>query len=171
MRTAVMCVLLSCAVACGDGSDDIHWTSSRSFRLDISANYPHSRSAATKAISDGLAQFAAKVTPDGDQRIFLDYDPTCDNQPQVYAAMVDVNHRSRIMVCLAYGQAIADFKGDETKTAEVVLKHELGHALGLRQHIPTGLMQPVSNGAIRSFQAVDISAICASGSITSPVCN
>lgn len=163
-------VLLAFLAGCGSNGEDVsRWSAAVPFRLSFAQDYPFSRAETERAVSEGLAQFAAKLTPDGTQNIVIDYDPACVGHLE-FAAVVDGFRRSRIIVCPAYRQAIADFKGDERKAADVTIKHELGHVLGLRGHIPAGLMQAVSNGTYRTFQQEDIVAVCAAGVLSSVAC-
>lgn len=163
--------LLAFLAGCGSVSEDtFRWMAWVPFRLTITDAYPFSRVEAERAVTEGLGQFAAKLTLDGDQNIVLDYDPMCVGHLE-WTATVDSFKRSRIIGCPAYRNALSnEFRGDERKAADVIIKHELGHALGLRGHIPAGLMQAVSDGSYRSFQSADIVAVCSAGVLSSVVC-
>lgn len=149
------------------------WDTARPFSLAISSNYPFAPSAARQAISAGLWQFGGILGAGADgQDIHIDYDPDCNvNINPQFAAAVSPSNRSRIVVCPRYAQSLKDFGGDEAKTADVTIKHELGHVLGLDYHASTGLMKAVNDGSLRMFQTSDIAAICGAGHVISPACD
>ena len=88
----------------------------------------------------------------------------CEHQPAVCrcgVAQQSVTHRGVPAICTIP----KDFGGGEARTADVTIKHELGHVLGLDYHASTclGLMKAVNDGSLRMFQTSDIAAICGAG--------
>ena len=85
--------------------------------------------------------------------IHIDYDPDCNvNINPQFAAAVSPSNRSRIVVRCDKRTTLkicGDFH--EAKTADVTIKHELGHVLRLDYHASTGLMKAVNDGSLRMF--------------------
>jgi hypothetical protein len=166
---AIVAFLLGVLAGCAPAGVS-SWDAREPFSIEF-VDYPFSQPEARRALTEGLGQFAAKVTPDGSQRITLRYDPECNVKINAaFAAAINPLHRQEIIVCPKFADALRQFRNDQAKTADVVLKHELGHVLG-GVHIPTGMMQAVGDGTYRAFQPADIAAICSQHILNSPVCD
>ena len=113
-----------------------------------------------------------------DQTIIVEFNPECvcrgcigdAEKSDRTAAFVAQREYDRIEVCPVSYAAIDDL--GQARAADMILKHELGHVLGLVEHQEMGLMQAVVNDRlmVRQFAPSDIRAICSTGRILSQVC-
>lgn len=178
---AAMAVLVVLAGSgCDGGGYGVRWTMSKAFAVRVSEGVPYLQTEVVRALREGLGQLGGTLTTDKptDQVITVEYDPDCicrgclgDNvKSDRTAAYVAQREYDRIAVCPVSHAAIADL--GQARAADMILKHELGHVLGLIEHQPTGLMQGVVNDrlTVREFAQSDLMAICATGRVMSLVC-
>lgn len=178
---AAMAVLVVLAGSgCDGGGYGVRWTMSKAFAVRVSEGVPYLQTEVVRALREGLGQLGGTLTTDKptDQIITVEYDPDCvcrgclgDNvKSDRTAAYVAQREYDRIAVCPVSHAAIADL--GQARAADMILKHELGHVLGLIEHQPTGLMQGVVNDrlTVREFAQSDLMAICATGRVMSLVC-
>lgn len=178
---AAMAVLVVLAGGgCDGGGYGVRWTMSKAFAVRVSEGVPYLQTEVVRALREGLGQLGGTLTTDKptDQVITVEYDPDCicrgclgDNvKSDRTAAYVAQREYDRIAVCPVSHAAIADL--GQARAADMTLKHELGHVLGLIEHQPTGLMQGVVNDrlTVREFAQSDLMAICATGRVMSLVC-
>ncbi len=178
---AAMAVLVVLAGSgCDGGGYGVRWTMSKAFAVRVSEGVPYLQTEVVRALREGLGQLGGTLTTDKptDQIITVEYDPDCvcrgclgDNvKSDRTAAYVAQREYDRIAVCPVSHAAIADL--GQARAADMILKHELGHVLGLIEHQPTGLMQGVVNDrlTVGEFAQSDLMAICATGRVMSLVC-
>ena len=142
------------------------WDTARPFSLAISSNYPFAPSAAAKPSAPVCGSLAVFLAPMVKTSTLITTRLQCEHQPgcRCGVAQQSVTHRGVPAICTIP----KDFGGDEAKTADVTIKHELGHVLGLDYHASTGLMKAVNDGSLRMFQTSDIAAICGAGHKNQP---
>lgn len=179
LGTMVALVLLLTMSACDGGGFGIRWFLSQPFAVRVGEGVPFLQDEVTRSLREGIEQFGGTVNEaPAKQTIVVEFDPECScptctnnaiksNQTAAYVAQRSYD---RIEVCPQSELAIGEL--GQARAADLILKHELGHVLGLVTHQPDGLMQAVVNDRlmIRSFQPSDIAAICQTGRIVSTTC-
>lgn len=175
---ALLVVLVS--AGCDGGGYGVRWTFGKPFAVRVGEGVPFRQTEVVRALREGLGQLGGTLTEreSTDQTLTVEYDPDCvcrgclgdSIKSDRTAAYVAQREYDRIAVCPVSHAAIADL--GQARAADMILKHELGHVLGLIDHQPTGLMQGVVNDrlTVREFTPSDLRVICGTGRILSLVC-
>ncbi len=181
MRSLWFALLLS---ACGASAPGNAWQTHTPVRLFVNELVPVNRAAVAESLSAGLGQFGFATTTMGwGQQLAVSYDAACrcrtctTGQTQhldTTAAYVSQADYRTIYVCPAMANVVRDF--GERAAIDMVIKHELGHSLGLVEHAepaPGVLMSArvESRPTVRTFGPTDIARICAAGGVHGSVCN
>ena len=170
MKSVIAVVALLTACGPGQGLND-RWTVRKPVQVIIE-DQPLDSTEAHRALAEGLRQLGLQTTnTEAEQTITATHDDcTCLSCNRNTAAWVDPVSYDVIRVCDRAGVAARDLGA--ARAADLILKHELGHVLGLRGHTPDGLLSARldDHADIRSFTRSDITAICDAGGLASPVC-
>jgi hypothetical protein len=138
----------------------------------IIEDQPLDSTEARRALAEGLRQlgFQATEIEAGQTITAVRDDCTCASCSRNTAAWVDPVSYDVIRVCDRASVAARDLGA--ARAADLILKHELGHVLGLRGHTPDGLLSARldDHADTRSYTSSDITAICGAGGLASPVC-
>jgi len=170
MKSAIAVVALLTACGPGQGLND-RWTVRKPVQVIIE-DQPLDSTEARRALAEGLRQLGFQTTETGAGQTITAVrdDCTCASCNRNTTAWVDPVSYDVIRVCDRAGVAARDLGA--ARAADLILKHELGHVLGLRGHTPSGLLSARldDHADTRSFTRSDITAICDAGGLASPVC-
>lgn len=170
--------------ACGASAPGNAWQTNAPVRLFIGDQVPLDRQLVSDSLSAGLGQFGFAATTMGwGQQLEVSYDADCRCRTcttgqvqhlESTAAYVSQADYRTIHVCPAMLNVVRDF--GERPAIDMVIKHELGHSLGLVEHAepaPGVLMSArvESRPTVRTFGPTDIARICAAGGVHGSVCN
>lgn len=171
-------------LACGARAPGHAWQARIPVFLVVAPDVPASAERVKASLADGLAQFGLMTsTVSWGQMLTVRYDERCHCQTcstgQVQnlattAAYVSQTEYQTIHVCPVFGKVAHDF--GEAVAVDLVVKHELGHALGLAEHLDPAADVLMSaqidwRPTVRVFGSTDIAKICATGGVHSPVCD
>jgi hypothetical protein len=171
-------------VGCGASTPGNAWQARIPVYLDVAVDVPADPVSVKLSLANGLAQFGFMTSTSAwGQTLNVRYDAKCHckscatGQVQnlaTTAAYVSQAEYQTIYVCPAFAKVAHDF--GLAGALDMVVKHELGHALGLVKHLEpaTGVLMSAQidwRPTVRSFGPTDIAQICAAGGVRSPVCD
>lgn len=164
----LLCGLL---LVSGCGNERLPWTEWQPIVLHIQTEYLPAPSA-LRALTEGLAQFGLSTTAQDGPGIYVLSAAAALCSAKTFA-VVQSNAQDTIHVCARTAE-LARVNGIES-SADTVLKHELGHVLGLMRHLPEqpGVLMAAEHINVpspRVFGPLDIEAICSAGRVQSKVC-